>query len=970
MNFELWQLFLAGVGYLGVLFLIATAVERRWLPLALARHPLTYTLSLGVYATSWSFYGSVGFAEQQGFNFLTIYLGVTLAFIATPVLLRPILRLTQEYQLSSLADLLSFRYHSQAAGVLVTLFMVIGTLPYIALQIQAVSQSLALLTGEATTELIAIGFCITIALFTILFGTSHITPREKHEGLVVAIAFESLVKLIALLAVGLFAYFGLFSGSEGLNQWLDANPEALQVLYQPVMDGEWGMLLLLSFAAAFLLPRQFHMVFVENSNQQALNSASWAFPFYLLLLNLSIPVILWAAGFINLQMPTDFFVLGVAMQSEGSWLPLLTFIGGLSAASAMIIVTTIALAAMILNHLLLPAHFPNRNRVNHNIYHWIIWGRRSIILLVIGAGFGFYLLLQNNQQLAGLGLISFVAVAQFLPGIVGLLYWKRATRSGFIFGLLMGIIIWFSTQMAPLLYQAGIFEWQLLIHPLRSGEAAFWSLFFNALVFVVISLSGRPTREELEAASACCRSKLELHQSLPILANISQFEDELSEVLGEEMAHHEIERALTDLDITKENLNPITLGKLHKQIIVNLSGLIGPMLARYIMDQRISLDDRGTTALADSIRFMEHQLENSRSELKGVAGELDELRRFHRQVLQDLPLGVVTVSRDMQVVSWNSHLSLLSTQGADQVVGRDLIQIPQPWAGLLQTFLASGETKIRRMRLNLNGEYKFLNLHKATIEATNLRGENLGTVILVEDMTDLEMLEQELTHSERLASIGRLATGVAHEIGNPVTAIACLAQEMQAEPDNREFNQQGVAQILSQTERISNIVHSLVSFSHAGTPSDHPPAPVQVKEMIDEAIDLVSLSRKGKRITFANSADASIQVMGHSQQLSQVMVNLLTNACDASNDEGRVEISTRLEGRFATISVTDYGEGMPSELQEKIFEPFFTTKEPGSGTGLGLSLSFNIIQRHGGNLNVSSEPGKGSRFTVRLPTAR
>jgi len=230
MSFELGHLFFAALVYLLVLFFIAYATEQGWIPQRIARHPVTYALSLGVYATSWSFYGSVGFAQTQGFNFLSIYIGVTLAFMLAPVLLAPILRIARDYQLTSLADVLSFRYRSQTAGVLVTLFMLLGTFPYIALQILAVTESIQILTQEATPQVLALGFCVTLTLFAILFGARHISPREKHEGLVVAIAFESMIKLVALCAVGVFALFGVFGGFGGLGEWLGAHPQALEGL--------------------------------------------------------------------------------------------------------------------------------------------------------------------------------------------------------------------------------------------------------------------------------------------------------------------------------------------------------------------------------------------------------------------------------------------------------------------------------------------------------------------------------------------------------------------------------------------------------------------------------------------------------------------------------------------------------------------------------------------------------------------
>jgi Na+/proline symporter len=310
--------------------------------------------------------GSVGFAQTSGFGFLTIYLGVTFAFLLTPILLRPILRLVREYQLTSIADVFAFRYRSQWTGVLVTLFMLVAVLPYLALQIRAVSESMQVLTQETTPAVIGLGFCVLLILFAILFGARHITPREKHEGLVVAIAFESLIKLAALLVVGGFAVFGVFGGFGGLNDWLAAHPQALQSLYEPARNGPWVTLLVLAFAAAFLLPRQFHMTFTENIDPRTLTVASWAFPLFLLALNLAIPPILWAGPAAAPATRPDYYVLGITLTSGSSWLPTLAFLGGVSAASAMMIVETLALAAMCLNHLILPLNFIGRGRAPVN----------------------------------------------------------------------------------------------------------------------------------------------------------------------------------------------------------------------------------------------------------------------------------------------------------------------------------------------------------------------------------------------------------------------------------------------------------------------------------------------------------------------------------------------------------------------------------------------------------------------------
>jgi len=244
---------------------------------------------------------------------------------------------------------------------------------------------------------------------------------------------------------------------------------------------------------------------------------------------------------------------------------------------------------------------------------------------------------------------------------------------------------------------------------------------------------------------------------------------------------------------------------------------------------------------------------------------------------------------------------------------------------------------------------------------------NRGLAILIEDHSDRYSLEEKLAHSERLASIGQLATGVAHEIGNPVTGIACLAQDMQCDPHNTSARKSSLKQILTQTERITNIVRSLVDFSHVGAPLDQPTELLNVYQTVNQAIDLVSLSDTGKNLIYDNNCEQSIMIRGYSQKLIQVFVNLLNNAKDASSENQSIEIDANPKGENLLITVKDYGEGIKEEFLSKIFEPFFSTKNVGEGTGLGLSLTYSIIQEHGGSISVSSQYGDGSQFDIFLP---
>lgn len=982
MSFELSHLFAVVVVYLGILFLVATAAERGWIPTSIVHHPITYTLSLGVYATSWTYYGSVGFAQSQGYAFLTIYLGVTLAFLLTPILLRPILHLTREYQLSSLADLFAFRYRSQLAGVLVTLFMLAGTLPYIALQIRAVTESLSILTQEAAPNTIAFGFCVTLTLFAILFGARHVSPREKHAGLVAAIAFESLVKLSALLVVMFYAIYGVFGGLAGMQTWLEQNPEALAQLNEPVRTAPWNTLLLLAFAAAFLLPRQFHMAFAENLNPKALNTASWALPLFLLLLALAVPPVLWAGIASGADTPADYYVLGITLQSESSILPILTFIGGVSAASAMMIVTTLALSTMALNHLLLPASYPDPGL---DVYRWVLWGRRLLIGMIIAAGYIFYVSFSHSEGLVQLGLLSFVAVAQFLPGVVGVLYWQRATRAGFISGLTGGALIWSMTLIGPLMgtpeapYQPFWFDLELgSISDNQWSLVTFLSLTVNSVLFVVVSLFTRPTDGELEAAGACCRTSLRPPTGTVVASTPEQFVQQLSRVLGEKTARREVFHALQDLRMEAVETRPSELRRLRERIERNLSGLIGPQLARMVVDRRLALTATSNSLLTDSMRFMEEKLEQSRTRLQGLAAELDTLRRYQREILQQLPIGVCAIGARGEVTLWNNAMADISSIGRFGALSQEIEQLNFPWNRLMADFLTSPDQHQYKVKLTVDGKPRWLNLHKASIfgiDNVDSSGQaqatsDSGTVLLVEDLTGLHTLEAELAHSDRLASIGRLSAGVAHEIGNPLTGISSVAQNLLYD-DEPETVRESAEMIVEQAKRIGAIVQALMTFSHAGQHPNKTNIEFPIRPCVTEAVQLVSLNRKAKQIQFEISVPEDLTLSGNRQQLLQILVNLLSNAADASQTEDRVSIEAATTEKEVLLSVADNGPGIPMDLREQVFEPFYTTKEPGEGTGLGLPLVYNLVRENDASIRLEdARPGSsppGTRIEIRFP---
>ncbi|MCY1279481.1 Adaptive-response sensory-kinase SasA [compost metagenome] len=971
-TFSLAQLILISAIYLAVLFGIAWITERGLVPRWLVRHPVVYTLSLGVYASAWAFYGTVGLAYEYGYGFLAIYLGVSGAFLLAPVLLSPMLRITRSFQLSSLADLFAFRFRSTWAGALTTLFMLIAVLPMLALQIQAVTDSVRLLTRQPDQPHAGLAFCVLISLVAILFGARRITTRERHEGLVMAMAFESLVKVVALGSIGVFALYGVFDGPDGLEFWLMQNQSALNTLHTPLAEGPWRTLLLMFFASAIVMPHMFHMGFTENLRPRSLLSASWGLPLLLLPMSLAVPPILWAGLYLGLPLNPDYFTLGLGLAADSPGLALAAYIGGVSAASGLIIVMTLALSGMVLNHLVLPLYQPP---TEGNIYRWLKWTRRVLVVTIVLAGYAFYSLLGADQELSDLGIVSFVGTLQFLPGALAVLYWQTANRRGFIAGLLAGMAVWAITLLLPLLSDVPGLQLSAFgsVYVLEEGNwhlAALASLAANVLVFTLVSLFTEASDEEKSAAEACAVDNVRRPQRRALLAGSPQeFASQLAKPLGAKTAQKEVEQALRDLHLRFDESRPYALRRLRDRIEANLSGLMGPSVAQDIVETFLPYKAGSESYVTEDIHFVESRLEDYHSRLTGLAAELDALRRYHRQTLQDLPMGVCSLAKDQEILMWNRAMEELTGVSAQGVVGSRLSALGEPWRSLLEDFIDCGDEHLHKQRLSVDGQVRWLNLHKAAIEEPLAPG-NSGLVLLVEDLTETQALEDKLVHSERLASIGRLAAGVAHEIGNPITGIACLAQNLREEREGDGELKEISGQILEQTKRVSRIVQSLMSFAHAGGKQVNV-EPVCLADVAQEAISLLSLNRRSVEVQFYNLCDPDHWVEGDSQRLAQVLINLLSNARDASPPGGAIRVRSEASEQTIDLIVEDEGSGIPKAIVDRLFEPFFTTKDPGKGTGLGLALVYSIVEEHYGQITIDSpadpEHERGTRIRVTLP---
>ena len=450
--------------YVGLLFAIALYGDKRANSgRSIIANPYIYTLSLAVYCTSWTFYGSVGRAATSGIGFLPIYLGPTLMAALWWYVLLKMVRISKAHRITSIADFIASRYgKSHLLGGLVTIIAVLGIVPYIALQLKAISASFSTILQYPNSLVSAAPdalpflqdntfyVAMLLAVFTILFGTRHLDATERHEGLVAAIAFESIVKLIAFIAVGLFVTFGMFDGFDDLFSRATAIPELNALLVQGGAAGNyttWASLTVLSMLAIILLPRQFQVAVVENVNERHLNKAIWLFPLYLLAINIFVlPIAL--GGLMHFPAGTvdaDTFVLTLPLSEGQTWLALLAFVGGLSASTGMVIVETIALSTMVCNDLVMPILLrlkALRLTERADLSNLLIGIRRAAIVLVLALGYVYFYLAGEAYALVSIGLISFSAVAQFAPAMLGGLFWKGGTRLGALTGLSAGFLIW------------------------------------------------------------------------------------------------------------------------------------------------------------------------------------------------------------------------------------------------------------------------------------------------------------------------------------------------------------------------------------------------------------------------------------------------------------------------------------------------------------------------------------------------
>ena len=905
-----WVIVLTSFAYLGLLFAIAYYADKRADEgRSIIASPYVYSLSLAVYATAWTFYGSVGRAASDGIGFLPIYIGPTLMIALWWVVMRKILRISKQNRITSLADFIASRYGKSALlGGVVTVIAVIGILPYISLQLKAISNSFTIVLqypwiimpdkvdARPILQDTAFWIALILAAFTIAFGTRHLDAAEHHEGMVAAIAFESLVKLLAFLAVGAFVTFGIYDGFGDLFARAAAVPKlnAMMTPLEGVAGGyaSWVWLTILSMMAIMFLPRQFQVTVIENTNERHLNKAIWLFPLYMLAINVFVLPIAFGGmlHFPQGNVDADTFVLTLPMHEKQELLTLLVFIGGLSAATGMVIVETIALSTMVCNDLVMPVLLRLRRlRLNErkDLTGWLLGIRRGAIAGILLLGYLYFRLAGEAYALVSIGLISFAAVAQFAPVVLGGIFWKGGTRRGALAGLCGGFAVWAYTLLLPALARSdwlpiGFIEHGLfgvaLLKPLElfglSGldqitHAMIWSMLANVGAYVTVSLAGVQSAEEHRQASLFVDVFRQGGEASGArfwrgTASVPDLYSLLARFLGIAAANGAFETYAQARGLRWPGDALVADAEFVHFVEVQLAGAIGAasariMVASAVKEEALTLEEvRKILDEASQVVIYSHRLEQKSHELEAATAELRAANERLTELDRLKDEFVSTVTHELRT-------PLTSIRAFSEILRGDLDVDPAQ----------------RR---------KFLDI--ITKETERLSR-------LINQVLDLSKLES-----------GKADWQAARVDLNEVVADTVAGME-------QLFQEKGV----------------------------------QVDVRVPQRPALVS---------------------GDVDRIIQVMLNLLSNAvkfCDPG--KGRIEIALSARDEWLRVDVRDNGPGISEHDQANIFDKFrqggdALTGKP-QGTGLGLHICRHIIEHYGGRLWVESRPGDGACFSFTLP---
>lgn len=966
-------LFLIVLAYLTLLFILAYYAEKREKSgRSIVSNPYIYSLSLAVYCTSWTFYGSVGKAATSGLGFLTTYLGPTLMATLWWIILRKVVTIAKKNRITTISDFIGSRYgKSLSLSALVAVVAVVGITPYLGLQIKSIITTFQIMVGHSKGSLAA-GWVITliVGVFAVIFGARRLDASERHEGLVFAIAFESLIKLVAFVMAGAFVTYFIFGGFGDIFGRIRATSPYLLTIGGggSISFTEWSSLLFLSMMAIMFLPRQFHVAVVENSDERHIQKAMWLFPLYLLAINIFVlPVAFGGLLLGGSPAQADSFVLTVPLTQGRSSLALLVFLGGFSAATGMIIVESLALSTMVMNNLLMP--FLIRFGKLRGFPAIVLNTKRLVILGLVFLGYFFAASVGEFYSLVDMGLKSFEAVTLFAPSFLIGLYWKGGNRKGATAGLAAGFAVWLYTLFIPALARAGVIGNSVWLRELfdssflsptglfglagldKWSHSLFWSMFFNLLLYVGVSIFTKKTPEEEKQALIFVESFQPVSGApLTGLDSVDEIENMLGRYIGAYEARAALDGYISRTGMDRGSVTPGQLYGLRDEAEKVLSGALGSAIATLILKDRLEI----TEELSSSIRQMGDTLRLSRERLEDANRELSFLKEFSQNIIESVPQGIATLDRNMKVTYWNRGMENITGIKKPKAIRKpiDSLQLClEP--NIISDGLKGGECLCTRKS------------PQATLKVSisPFKDPQGGYVLLIEDVTDKKRRESELLQASKYASIGKLTAGISHEIGNPLASISSLVQEIQT-VDSPDFTKEALDIVNHHIERIVRIVRSLGDFARVYSPDK---APTSVNEVLDSTLSLTRYDKKFKKIEIVKDIEYVPPIKINPDQIQQVFLNLILNALDAMPDGGRLDISIKHAVGSVNIIFKDNGLGMDKETAERVFDPFFTTKSPGRGTGLGMSICYGIISEHGGKITVESEAGRGSTFTITLP---
>ncbi len=1022
-----WLVVVTAVVYIAFLFAVASYGDRlaqsgRWR----GGRPFIYAMSLCVYCTSWTFFGSVGLSATTGLDFLPVYIGAGIMIgIGYPLVLR-IVRLAKQQNITSIADFIASRYgKSQAVGAVVTLIAVVGALPYIALQLKAISASVATMVGylalngdvEAAPVLAdtALFVAIALAAFAILFGTRHIDATEHQDGMMLAIATESIVKLFAFLVVGAFVTFVMFDGPGALWAAAEARGDILPRFVGQMHGGTWITITFLSFVCIILLPRQFHVTVVENNSEDEVSRAAWMFPLYLIAINLFVVPIAIAGLLVFPEggVDADMFVLSLPMSAGANWVTLAAFIGGLSAATAMVIVASVALSIMVCNDIVVPMllrHGAPHEKIQ-DMGRTLLMTRRVAIFVILILAYLYYRTAGNTAALAQIGLLSFAAIAQLAPAFFGGLIWRRATARGAIAGTLAGFAVWFYTLLLPTFANSGLIPISLVADgplglqflkpqqllylefaPLTHG--VFWSMLVNILAYVGVSLMRRP--EPIERLQANVFVQADLAPMTPARrlwrssVTFGELSDTVARYLGEERTDRLFEAFAAERDITLDRHAEVDMHVLRFAEHM-LASAIGAPSSRLVMSLMLKRRDVNTKQALKLLDDASEAIQYNRDLLQTA---LDHVRE-----------GIAVFDADLRLTCWNRQF-------------RDVLELPQEFgrvgvslSDILRHSAGRGdfgegpvdalvEENLRRIVVGMETYHHRLKKSGKSLEFRTSRMPDGGFVMTYTDITDrirsaealaranetlerrvrertreLTRLNHELERAKgeaEEANFGktRFLAAASHDILQPLNAARLYAaslSERKIRPEERGL----AANIDASLDAVEEILGAILDISRLDTGAMKPElSTFPLSEVLRQLeVEFAPIARdKGLEL---RTVDSSLAVRSDRRLLRRLLQNLVSNAVKYT-EAGRVVVGCRRRGSQVRIEIHDTGSGIPVSKQKLIFKEFQRLEE-GARQARGLGLGLSIVERIGRVLDhaieIQSTPGRGSVFSAEVPTA-